>query len=59
LPLPSEIDTGTNSPITPASKSTAPTAMINRRAVTIGLPSNSNRWEGSRCTRRLNPGRKR
>ena len=35
LPLPSEVETGTNSPITPASSRTAPTAMINRRSVTI------------------------
>jgi hypothetical protein len=34
-PLPSEMDTGANSPITPASKSTAPTPRINRRTVTI------------------------
>ncbi len=32
-PLPSEIDTGANRPITPANKSTAPTTRINRRAV--------------------------
>src|ERR1700719_4184391 len=35
LPLPSEVETGTNSPITPASNRTAPTAMIKRRTVTI------------------------
>jgi hypothetical protein len=35
LPLPSEVETGTNSPMTPAIRSTAPTAMINRRSVTI------------------------
>jgi len=45
LPLPSDTDTGTSSPITPASKSTAPTAMINRRAVTICLLSNNDPWE--------------
>jgi len=41
LLLPSEIETGTNSPITPAINSTAPTAMTNRRAVTICLPGNN------------------
>ena len=40
LPLPSDMDTGTNNPMMPASKSTAPTAMTNRRTVTIRLPSN-------------------
>lgn len=39
LPLPSGVETGTNSPITPASSRTAPTAMINRRTVTIRLSS--------------------
>ncbi|OBF87161.1 hypothetical protein A5791_19650 [Mycobacterium sp. 852002-51163_SCH5372311] len=42
-PLPSDTDTGTRSPITPASNSKAPTAMITRRAVIVGLPSN-NTW---------------
>jgi hypothetical protein len=41
LPLPSDTDTGTSNPMMPASKSTAPTAMINRRTVTVGLPSNA------------------
>ena len=36
-PLLSDTDIGASSPITPASNSTAPTAMINRRVVTIGL----------------------
>ena len=44
-PLLSDTDTGTSSPMTPASKSTAPTAMINRRAVTVCLPSNTDPWE--------------
>src|SRR5947209_11168107 len=34
-PLPSETETGANSPIRPATKSAAPTAMIKRRTVTI------------------------
>jgi hypothetical protein len=43
VPLLSDTDTGTSNPMTPASKSTAPTAMINRRTVTVCLPSNANR----------------
>ena len=45
VPLLSDTDTGTSSPMTPASKSTAPTAMISRRAVTICLLSNTDPWE--------------
>jgi len=45
-PLPSETDTGIRSPITPASNSTTPTAMINRRVLTICLPSKYQSMEG-------------
>jgi hypothetical protein len=55
VPLLSDTDTGTSSPMTPASKSKAPTAMINRRAVTVCLPSNTDPWQVIRCIAWLNP----
>src|ERR1700757_5070565 len=55
LPLPSEVETGTNSPITPASSRTAPTAMINRRSVTIRPFVRGLRLKGdNRCIAGLN-----
>jgi hypothetical protein len=55
VPLLSDTDTGTSSPMTPASKSKAPTTMINRRAVTVSLPSNTDPWQVIRCIAQLNP----
>ncbi len=55
-PLLSGTDTGSRSQIRPASRITALTAMIDRRAVIYGLPSDSGGYGVNQDAHYLNPG---